>query len=414
MKRPEEALAYAPRNGCERPRSPARSHGMRARSAVQATAAFLLATLGASAEARTWVVHPGQSIREALGRAGPGDRVEVLPGTYHEGSAGDLNALTVTIDGIQLVGRPRRGHPVVLENAGGQQYGIWVSPEGSAGAGPQADPEHPPCGLDGTTLHGFSIEGFTIRGFAVHGVHLACVDGFAMRDNVSDANAVYGLFPVVSRNGVVAGNEAMNTTLDAAIYVGQSDRVLIADNRVHDNLLGIEVENSRHCSVIGNQVWNNTFGIFVDVLPGLERGTQETTLVAFNSVHDNARANTGEPTDLLGVLPPGIGVLLVGADTTTVAWNSVLRNPFAGIAVVNLCLGFQLLAGSCPDLDVDPFSDGNRIVHNLVQGNGTVAVGVEALDALRADLVWDGTGTDNCWSHDVFGTSVPPSLPACQ
>jgi parallel beta-helix repeat protein len=304
---------------------------------------------------------------------------------------------------------------VVLENAGGQQFGVWVSPPGSAGPGPQADPEHPPCGLDGTAVRGFAMRGFTVRGFAVHGVHLACVDGFSLTGNVSDGNGVYGLFPVASRDGSMTGNEALNTGSDAAIYVGQSDRVLIAGNRVHDNLLGIEVENSRDCQVVGNEVEGNSFGIFVDILPFLERGTQERALVAFNSVRDNARPNTADPEDLLGALPPGIGILLVGADAGAVIGNTVERNPFAGIAVVNLCLGFALQGAGCDGLDVDPFSDGNRVAHNHLRDNGGLPTGNPLLDSLEADLVWDGSGTGNCWSGNSFATSVPPApdLPAC-
>ena len=373
---------------------------------------LLAAATPAEARARTWLVHPGESIRAALAQASAGDRIEVLPGTYHEGAPGDLDALTVTLDGIELAGQSRPGHPVVLENAGGQSFGVWVSPADSAGAGPQADPEHPACGRDGTIVNGFSMHGFTVRGFGVHGVHLACVAGFSLTGNVADGNLVYGLFPVVSRDGVIAGNEALNTPLDAALYVGQSDRVLIFGNHVHDSLLGIEVENSRHCAVLGNEVHGNTFGIFVDLLPFLERTTQETTVVAGNAVHDNARPNTADPEDLLGALPPGIGILLVAADTTTVTGNRVQRNPFAGIAVANLCLGLALLGQPC-DVDVDPFSDGNRVVGNVVLGNGAVATGNPLLDALRGDLVWDGTGTGNCWSGNRFGTSAPPALPAC-
>ena len=133
-------------------------------------AAVLLAAL--PAPARTLVVRSGQSIRAALARASAGDRIEVQPGTYREGAPGDLNALTITRGGIDLVGLSRPGHPVILENAGAQSYGIWMSPADSAGPGPQANDEHPPCGLDGQTLHGFSLRGFTVRGFASVPIHL--------------------------------------------------------------------------------------------------------------------------------------------------------------------------------------------------------------------------------------------------
>jgi hypothetical protein len=63
-------------------------------------------------------------------------------------------------------------------------------------------------------------------------------------------------------------------------------------------------------------------------------------------------------------------------------------------------------------VDIDPLSDGNRIIGNVVKGNGTQPVD-SPLDVFRADLSWDGTGTGNCWKGNAFGSSVPPELPAC-
>jgi parallel beta-helix repeat protein len=385
---------------------------MPVKDVLEVAALALLLASSAPASARTIVVHPGDSIRAAVARASPGDRVEVLPGTYREGAPGDLNALTISTEGLALVGRSRPGHPVVLESAGAQGYGLWVSPADSAGPGPQSDDEHPPCGLAGTVLRGFSLAGFTVRGFAEHGVHLACVDGFSLTGNRAEDNGVYGLFPVVSRNGVLAGNLVTRTATDAGIYVGQSDRVLVAGNVAHDNELGIEIENSRNCAAIGNQVFGNTLGLFVDILPFLERKTQEATLVAFNSVHDNNRANTASPEDLLGVLPPGLGILVAGGQGTTVAANDVRDNGFAGIAVASLCLGLALQGNACTGLDIDPDPSGDRVLGNRLARNGTASL-PPPFDALAADLVWDGSGTDNCWSANQFRTSVPPELPAC-
>lgn len=374
----------------------------------------LVLAAGLPARARTIVVHRGGSIRAAIAGASSGDRIVVKPGTYHEGAAGDLNALTITRSDIELVGASGDdGDPVVLENAGGQSYGVWVSPANSAGPGPQSDGEHPPCGLDGSTLHGFAIHGFTVRGFANHGVHLACVDGFAITGNHADRNGVYGLFPIVSRHGVVAGNVVTNTMTDAAIYVGQSDDVLIMGNDVHDNLLGLEVENSRHCAVIGNRAFGNTLGIFVDILPFLERKTQETTLVAYNHVHDNNRPNTANPGDLLSVLPTGLGILVAGGRGTRVVSNQVRGNGFTGIAVASLCLGLALQGSACTGLDIDPDPVNDRIVGNRLERNGTVPQADPFFDALRADLIWDGSGTGNCWSRNLFVSSTPAQLPAC-
>jgi parallel beta-helix repeat protein len=362
--------------------------------------------------AGTFTVHPGSSIRSALANARSGDRVLVLPGIYHEGSPGDLNALGITATGIELVGLSSPSHPVILENAGGQSFGIWVSPSDSIGVGPESNPEDPPCAQSGLKIKGFSLAGFTIKGFARDGVHLACVDGFRLVDNVLDGNEVYGLFPLASRYGVIFNNEVVNTSSDAAIYVGQSENVLIAANRVHGDLLGIEVENSVNCAVTGNEVYGNTLGVLVDLLPFLGTKTQRNTLVSFNKIHDNNRPNTAEPGDLLGVFPAGIGILLTAADTTTVSGNLVTGNQFAGVGVASLCLPLSLLGEPCEVVDVDPQPDGNRIIGNRVEENGTQPV-PGPLDAFRADLSWDGSGTGNCWKANDFATSAPGALPSC-
>ncbi len=363
------------------------------------------------AAANTVLVPPGGSIRAALERAASGDVILVPPGTYHEGSPGDLNALTVTQDGIHLVGLSSPTRPVVLANAGTQRFGIWVSPADSTGLAAEADDEHPPCGTSGAVLNGFSLSGFTVTGFAQHGVHLACVDGFELTRNVADGNGFYGLFPVVSRNGAIFDNEVKNTFSDAAIYVGQSDNVSIAQNFAHHSLIGIEVENSRNCTVVGNHASGNTVGIIVDILPGLLRTTQQSTLVAFNAVSDNNRPNTGQPGDIISAIPAGTGILLVGADTTTVTGNEISGNGFTGIGVASLCTGLALLGQPCVNLGIDPDADGNRIIGNRLSGNGTVP---SRLPILSADLVWDGTGLGNCWSDNRFSTSFPPALPPCR
>jgi parallel beta-helix repeat protein len=375
--------------------------------------AFVL-NAGTAAEARTWTVHPDESIAAAISHARPGDRIEVMPGVYHEGGPGDLNAVTITSDRIDLIGLSRANHPVVLENAGAQSYGIWVSPLDSTGPAPEANNEKPPCATDGSTIHGFSVRGFTVRGFGEHGLHLACVNGFLIDGNVAENNGVYGIFPVTSRHGALTNNIVRGSVRDAGIYVGQCDDVLIAGNTSMDNLIGIEVENSREVAAIRNQSSNNTIGIFVDVLFDKVKLTQETTLVARNHVHDNNRPNSSNPGDITAIFPPGLGILLVGADTTTVTENDVEHNGFAGIGVTSLCLAFTLQGQTCPPLDVDPNPDHNRIVRNRSTGNGTISTGNPVLDALRGDLVWEGSGVGNCWRDNNFVTSVPAILPICR
>jgi hypothetical protein len=76
-------------------------------------------------------------------------------------------------------------------------------------------------------------------------------------------------------------------------------------------------------------------------------------------------------------------------------------------------LAFALQGLPCTGLDIEPNPDFNRIVRNLVLGNGDVPVGIPQLDALRADLGWDGSGKGNCWQGNIHATSVPAALPGC-
>src|SRR5215475_6404027 len=111
----------------------------------------------------------------------------------------------------------------------------------------------------------------------------------------------------------------------------------------------------------GNEVYGNTLGVLVDLLPFLQVTVQKNTVVSFNEVHDNNGPNTAAPADLPGVFPPGIGILLVGADTTTIRKNIVTGNQFVGVGVASLCLPLSLLGQPCDGLDIDPQPDGNRI-----------------------------------------------------
>ena len=84
---------------------------------------------------------------------------------------------------------------------------------------------------------------------------------------------------------------------------------------------------------------------------------------------------------------------------------------FTGIAVTSLCLGISLQGGDCGGLGIqtDPVDD--RIVGNRVTGNGTATQANAFFEAIKADLIWDGSGTGNCWSANRFDTS---SVPWCR
>jgi parallel beta-helix repeat protein len=359
-------------------------------------------------------VRVGGSIQSAIDAAPANSTIYVEPGVYHE-SASALSAVIISKDGIQLVGRSTPGHPVVLENSGAQQNGIVVAPMDSVEISADEHPgEHPPCGENGHVIHSFSLKGFTVRGFGQFGVYLACLDGFELTDNFADSNQLYGLFPVRSRDGAISNNEAQNTSLDAAIYVGQSDHVTLTGNTAHDNLLGLEVENSSDVSVTGSQLFNNTLGMVADINAGLQKKDQTNVVISDNDVHDNNRPNSGSASDTEQT-PPGTGVVVLGGSLVTVEKNRISNNGFVGIIVANFCVS----PSSCGTLDINPDPEHVRILDNELTNNGSMPPANPIEGALAADLIWDNTGTDNCWSGNTSTATAKvlgggSTLPACQ
>jgi hypothetical protein len=109
-------------------------------------------------------------------------------------------------------------------------------------------------------------------------------------------------------------------------------------------------------------------------------------------------------------VPAGTGLLIVGYNETLVTHNQVKGNEFIGIGVGSTAT-FGAIAG-IPISGIEPDPDEVHIVQNIVTDNGT---GEPQLPGFApADLLWDGTGTGNCWSKNKFNSSFPAPLPECQ
>jgi nitrous oxidase accessory protein NosD len=174
--------------------------------------ALFLATMTTSASKAPAkiVVHAGDSLQAAIDAAPPGATIVVEPGLYQ--GDGATRAITITKDGIHLVGAAGPNRPVVLQQKATQEHGIWVSPADSTDPD---EPELPPCGMLNEQLRGFTLSGFTVQGFPGFGVYLACVDDFRIQNNAASGNLTYAIFPVRSSRGDLARNQVSGTKNDA-------------------------------------------------------------------------------------------------------------------------------------------------------------------------------------------------------
>jgi len=353
-----------------------------------------LSLIGVPARAATVVVHAGESIQAAIDAASEGTTIAVEPGVYQE--TGATRALTVTKSGIRLIGRSKPGQPVVVEQAGSQTQGIWVSPTDTLDP---ADVELPPCGVSGQRLNGFNLRGFTVQGFAGFGVYLACVDGFTIRNNTAQANQTYAIFPVRSSHGRITGNTTSGTLTDACLYVGQDDDVVVRGNQASDCQIGLQIENSTHVRFVENLSENNTAGMIVDILNGRQVKVVSDNRVTRNVLRNNNRPNPAPPGEETHDLQPGIGIVIDGADRTLVAGNTISGNQLAGMTLVDFCLDRPTECSG--PLDIDPNPDDNRILRNTFDGN---AVDVIYLPA---------GGQGNCFAGNKPNPLTGGPLPAC-
>jgi parallel beta-helix repeat protein len=148
------------------------------------------------------------------------------------------------------------------------------------------------------------------------------------------------------------------------------------------------------------------------LVPGRTIKQSSNIILTKNHVRENNRPNFSLPPEKESVLPSGVGILMIGTDNSVVQDNHVTDNKFTGIALFSsLIIG--TLSGLPPEAfaDIEPNPDGVKVIGNKVKDNGFNPP--SGLPLPGVDLLWDGSGNNNCWKNNLFATSYPSPLPAC-
>jgi len=184
------------------------------------------------------------------------------------------------------------------------------------------------------------LEDFSIEDAAGDNIKVTDTDGITLRKVksawtgiVNEKNGAYGLYPVLCRNVLVEECEVLGAS-DAGIYVGQSYDVIIRKNLVYWNVAGIESENSVNVKIYGNRAYENTGGILVFDLPGLTM-TGENIEVYSNEVYKNNLRNFAPPGNIVGIVPPGTGMLILATRKVNVHENQIKDNRTIGIGIIS-------------------------------------------------------------------------------
>ena len=230
----------------------------------------------------------------------------------------------------------------------------------------------------------------------------------------STDNGAYALYPVQSTNVLIEDSVAIGAS-DAGIYVGQSDNIIVRNNRAEFNVAGIEIENSRNADVYGNVATNNTGGILVFDMPHLPRPGFGTR-VFDNDVYENNTANFAHAGTAVASVPAGTGVLINAGDGIEVFDNRFRDNRTAHIIISSFFSsgwdGVQLSE------DYDPYPEAILVGANSFEGGGGNPDGLE-LQALRLALfgptgrfppvVWDGFAD----ADKMTGGALPDAMRIC-
>ncbi len=327
----------------------------------------------------TFTVAPGQSIQAAVDRAEAGDRVEVLPGVYHQ---------TITVDraGIELVGLSINGERPVLDGQGTLPDAVL----GSAGD--------------------FTIQGFIIRHYTGNGIVVNKAKNVVFRDLVVEDAGLYAVYPVEC-DGVLVEGCVVSGAKDAGIYVGQSRNIIVRNNEVFNNVAGIEIENSVNALVTNNSAHHNTCGILVFLLPNGASKVSSHCRVVNNRSWENNHVNFAKPGTIVSYLPKGTGMLIMAADHTEVTKNQIFGNESSGITMLSF-LSSQTASKEKINLDIEPNPDNNLIHDNLFADNGkNPAPTLKIAKIPGSDLIWDGKGVGNGWREATEVTRFPEQLP---
>lgn len=226
-------------------------------------------------------------------------------------------------------------------------------------------------GLRVSDAENIVIENLTVRDTKGDGIKTMNVKGITFRNVKVEwtgppkaENGGYGFYPVQCDRVLIDGCTATGAS-DAGIYVGQSQGIVVKNNKAYHNVAGIEIENSRNADVFDNEAYENTGGVLVFDLPDLAQKQGGDVRVYNNHIHDNNLPNFAPAGNIVASVSDGTGLLILAASRVEVFNNRFIRNQSVGTGVISYLLTERPLADSA----YYPFPTAVSIHDNVYERN---------------------------------------------
>ena len=324
-------------------------------------------------QATTHAIRPTDNaqfeLQAALINAVPGDVVELAAGTYHF-----TTELNVVCDNVTIRGAGREQTILSFKNQSAGSSGLMA------------------------TGNAFVIEGLAIEDTVGNGIKVLGAQDVTFRDvrvewttGEKSTNGAYGIYPVECRNVLIENCVSIGAS-DSGIYVGQSQDVIVRGCQAIRNVAGIEIENTLRADVYDNTATDNTGGILVFDLPGLNLTNGGHVRVFKNRIIDNNHENFAPLGTIVADVPPGTGVMLLATDNVEVFENEITGHHTSNVMLIS----YLLVDRKINDKKYDPFPEMISIHHNRISGGGQKPSGtisaalLPVTGGLFPDIFFDG------------------------
>jgi hypothetical protein len=315
-------------------------------------------------------------IQKAVDKARAGDTIRVRDGVYRE---------TVKVNGqrkrhLRLIGNPKNPRKVLLRARGNMQNGIFVN-----------------------NANEVTVDGFMTRDYKSNGFFFTNLTGYTMNHLIARRTGVYGLYAFNTIGGRMLNSEAYYAN-DGGFYIGQTPpqakpvRTIVSNVEGWGNPLGFSATNMRYVTITKSRFYNNAAGIVPNALDSERFPPPEENAIVDNDIFwNNFNFRQGNPPFVVrrdgtaALVPVGTGVLLLGGRGHRIENNRIHGNFLTGVAAIEGIL-----------LTENP--DARSLERNVVRNNG---FGMGGADANGVDLMYDGSGKDNCFSLEGVSSTFP-------